>query len=50
MEFLDSVEEGPFYLQVSFVDVMPSLLAACGIDIPDCVQGVVLPKPGKTPK
>jgi len=34
----------------SNVDVMPSLLAACGIDIPDSVQGVVLPKPGETPK
>ena len=31
----------------SNVDVMPTLLSRCGIDIPDAVQGVVLPAPGE---
>jgi len=31
----------------SNVDVMPTLLAKCGIEIPECVQGVVLPQPGE---
>jgi len=34
----------------SNVDVMPTLLTACGIDVPDAVQGVVLPGPGQTPR
>ncbi len=34
----------------SNVDVMPTLLAACGIDIPPGVQGVRLPAPGEAPR
>lgn len=33
----------------SNVDVMPTLLNLCSIDIPDKVQGVVLPRPGEEP-
>ncbi len=32
------------------VDVMPALLNVCGIDIPDTVQGVILPEPGEKAK
>ncbi|MHC4714563.1 MAG: sulfatase family protein [Planctomycetota bacterium] len=31
------------------VDVMPTLLSLCGIEIPDVVQGEVLPAPGEKP-
>ena len=31
----------------SNVDVMPTLLSRCGIEIPECVQGAVLPGPGE---
>ena len=34
----------------SNVDVMPTLLNACNITVPDCVQGVVLPCLGESPK
>jgi arylsulfatase A-like enzyme len=34
----------------SNIDVMPTLLAACGIDVPEVVQGVVLPGPGEKPR
>ncbi len=34
---------------VSNVDVMPTLLSACGIEIPGTVQGVLLPGPGESP-
>ncbi len=33
----------------SNVDVMPALLTACGLDVPETVQGVVLPNPGEAP-
>ncbi len=34
----------------SNIDVMPTLLAACGLEIPATVQGVVLPGPGEAPR
>lgn len=34
----------------SNVDVMPTLLASCGIEIPETVQGVVLPYSGEPPQ
>lgn len=34
----------------SNVDLMPTLLTACGLEVPETVQGVVLPRPGQAPK
>jgi arylsulfatase A-like enzyme len=33
----------------SNLDVMPTLLSKCGIEVPDPVQGVLLPAPGEAP-
>ena len=34
----------------SNIDIMPTLLEWCGLNVPETVQGVSLPKPGQTPQ
>ena len=34
----------------SNIDVMPTLLRACGLEVPESVQGVALPAPGEAPR